>query len=213
MIAQASRPGAALSGHHAAAGPPACGLGAEPAGKGTSCRPRLAWSSAGFASVRDLYHCGRTRHNWHYVVPTWRSHLLASMAHRVAKGLVGGCALLLGVTVTGCGAPQYTYVANSSQSTYFKVPHGWHQISGGALQKAMEAVRYPARCMAGRVRGGQVAQRQRLPVLRRGPAVRVRRDRHAHLGREPGPVLQRAARLLPAGHLHRAPERARRVTR
>ena len=65
---------------------------------------------------------------------------MASMAHRVAKGLVGGCALLLGVTVAGCGAPQYTYVANSNQSTYFKVPHGWHQISGGALQKAMEQV-------------------------------------------------------------------------
>jgi hypothetical protein len=59
------------------------------------------------------------------------------MAHRVAKGLVGGCALLLGVTVTGCGAPQYTYVANSSQSTYFKVPHGWHEIGTGALQKAI----------------------------------------------------------------------------
>ncbi len=65
---------------------------------------------------------------------------MASMAHRVAKGLVGGCALLLGVTVTGCGAPQYTYVANSSQSTYFKVPHGWHQINGNALQHAMEEV-------------------------------------------------------------------------
>jgi len=69
---------------------------------------------------------------------------LASMAHRVAKGLVGGCALLLGVTVTGCGAPQYTYVANSSQSTYFKVPHGWHQIGGSALQKVEAEVQYPA---------------------------------------------------------------------
>jgi len=65
---------------------------------------------------------------------------LASMAHRVAKGLVGGCALLLGVTLSGCGAPQYTYVANSSKSTYFKVPHGWHQINGDALQHAMEEV-------------------------------------------------------------------------
>ena len=60
------------------------------------------------------------------------------MAHRVVKGLVGGCALLLGVTVTGCGAPQYTYVANSSESTYFKVPHGWHQISPSSLGKAMQ---------------------------------------------------------------------------
>ena len=66
------------------------------------------------------------------------------MAHRVAKGLVGGCALLLGVTVTGCGAPQYTYVANSSKSTYFKVPNGWHKISGDALQKVEAEVQYPA---------------------------------------------------------------------
>jgi hypothetical protein len=69
---------------------------------------------------------------------------LASMAHRVAKGLVGGCAVLLGVAVAGCGAPQYTYVANSGQSTYFKVPHGWHQISGSSLQKAEAEVQYPA---------------------------------------------------------------------
>jgi hypothetical protein len=61
------------------------------------------------------------------------------MAHRVAKGLVGGCAVLLGVTVTGCGAPQYTYVANSSASTYFKVPYGWHKISDNALSAALKA--------------------------------------------------------------------------
>jgi hypothetical protein len=61
------------------------------------------------------------------------------MAHRVAKGLVGGCAVLLGVTVSGCGAPQYTYVANSSESTYFKVPNGWHQIGASALDKELQA--------------------------------------------------------------------------
>jgi hypothetical protein len=60
------------------------------------------------------------------------------MAHRVAKGLVGGCALLLGVTVTGCAAPQYTYVANSGQSTYFKVPNGWHQIGTSALDHELQ---------------------------------------------------------------------------
>jgi hypothetical protein len=62
---------------------------------------------------------------------------LASMAHRVAKGLVGGCAVLLGVVVTGCAAPQYTYVANSGANTYFKVPYAWHKISDSALQKAL----------------------------------------------------------------------------
>src|SRR5579864_180964 len=90
-----------------------------------------------FVSVRDLYHYGRRRHNWHYVVPTWRSHLLASMAHRVAKGLVGGCAVLLGVTVSGCAAPQYTYVANSGASTYFKVPNGWHKINDSSLANVL----------------------------------------------------------------------------
>jgi len=62
---------------------------------------------------------------------------LASKAHRVAKGLVGGCALLLGVTLSGCAAPQYTYVANSGQSTYFKVPNGWHKISDSSLSSEL----------------------------------------------------------------------------
>ena len=64
---------------------------------------------------------------------------MASMAHRVAKGLVGGCALLLGVMVSGCAAPQYTYVANSGANTYFKVPHTWHQIGPGALSAVLRA--------------------------------------------------------------------------
>ena len=38
--------------------------------------------------------------------------------------------------VSGCAAPQYTYVANSNANTYFKVPSGWHKISDSALQKA-----------------------------------------------------------------------------
>jgi hypothetical protein len=59
---------------------------------------------------------------------------LATKAHRVVRGLVGGCALLLGVTVAGCGAPQYTYVANSGANTYFKVPYGWQKISAAALK-------------------------------------------------------------------------------
>ena len=60
---------------------------------------------------------------------------MASKARRVVRGLVGGCALLVGVTVAGCGAPQYTYVANSGANTYFKVPYGWHQISAASLKK------------------------------------------------------------------------------
>jgi hypothetical protein len=35
-------------------------------------------------------------------------------------GLVGALA--------ACGNPQYTYVKNSSEKTYFKIPAGWHKI-------------------------------------------------------------------------------------
>jgi hypothetical protein len=66
---------------------------------------------------------------------------LASKAHRVVQGLVGGCALLLGVTLTGCAAPQFTYIANSGTagtSTYFKVPYGWHKISDTSLSKELK---------------------------------------------------------------------------
>ena len=58
---------------------------------------------------------------------------MASKAHRVRQGLVGACAILLGVVLSGCLAPQYTYVANSSTNTYFKVPNGWHKISDSSL--------------------------------------------------------------------------------
>ena len=64
---------------------------------------------------------------------------MASKAHRVRQGLVGGCAiLLLGVVLSGCLAPQYTYVANSSTNTYFKVPNGWHKISDSSLSDELK---------------------------------------------------------------------------
>jgi hypothetical protein len=65
---------------------------------------------------------------------------LASKAHRVTQGLVGGCALLLGVILSGCAAPQFTYVANSGASTYFKVPYAWHKISNSSLATEMKTV-------------------------------------------------------------------------
>ena len=64
---------------------------------------------------------------------------MASKARRVARGLVGGCVLLLGVAVSGCAAPQYTYVANSGQGTYFKVPYDWHKISDSSLSSELRA--------------------------------------------------------------------------
>jgi hypothetical protein len=43
------------------------------------------------------------------------------------------------VVLSGCLAPQYTYVANSSTNTYFKVPNGWHKISDSALSNELKS--------------------------------------------------------------------------
>jgi hypothetical protein len=51
--------------------------------------------------------------------------------------IVGLWMVLLALAVAGCAAPQFTYVTNSSQHTYFKVPSGWRQISAGALAAAV----------------------------------------------------------------------------
>jgi hypothetical protein len=58
--------------------------------------------------------------------------------------LIGGfTSLLMGafatVGLSGCGAPAYTYVADSSAKTYYKVPSQWHQISQHDIDAALRA--------------------------------------------------------------------------
>ena len=65
-------------------------------------------------------------------------------AFRSTRGLAGGFTLLLVAVLTtiglsGCGAAQYTYVADSSAGTFYKVPHDWHQISSQSLSDALQA--------------------------------------------------------------------------
>jgi hypothetical protein len=45
------------------------------------------------------------------------------------KFLVVGAILV----VAACGAPEFTYVKNSGQKTYFKVPHEWHETGTDSL--------------------------------------------------------------------------------
>jgi hypothetical protein len=58
---------------------------------------------------------------------------LASKTSRLGKVLGGLGVLLAAGTAAGCAAPQFTYVADSSANTYFKVPYSWHQISDVSL--------------------------------------------------------------------------------
>jgi hypothetical protein len=65
-------------------------------------------------------------------------------AFRSTRGLVGGLGLLFVAVIattglTACGAPAYTYVADSAAGTYYKVPAGWHQISQQQLNAALQA--------------------------------------------------------------------------
>jgi hypothetical protein len=69
---------------------------------------------------------------------------LTKRAFRWVRGLTGGLAfLLIGALVTvglsACGSPAFTYVADSSAQTYYKVPSEWHQISQSDLNAALKA--------------------------------------------------------------------------
>jgi hypothetical protein len=69
---------------------------------------------------------------------------LTKRAFRSARGLTGGLTFLLmgalaTVGLSACGSPAYTYVADSSAGTYYKVPSQWHQISQQDLNAALKA--------------------------------------------------------------------------
>ena len=58
---------------------------------------------------------------------------MASKTSRFAKVLGGLGVLLAAGAAAGCAAPQFTYIADSSANTYFKVPYSWHRISDVSL--------------------------------------------------------------------------------
>jgi hypothetical protein len=50
---------------------------------------------------------------------------------------LGGVALALTAVLAGCAVPRYTYVDNTSQNTFFKVPYTWSPVKSSALVKAL----------------------------------------------------------------------------
>jgi hypothetical protein len=42
--------------------------------------------------------------------------------------------VVVGLSVAGCLAPQYTYVSDNADNAYFKVPPSWHQVNESSLQ-------------------------------------------------------------------------------
>jgi hypothetical protein len=58
---------------------------------------------------------------------------------RIGQVLSGLGALVVAIAVAGCAAPQFTYVADGSANTNFKVPYGWHKISDVSLSQQLKA--------------------------------------------------------------------------
>jgi hypothetical protein len=50
---------------------------------------------------------------------------------------VAGLVLLAAALIAGCGAPAYTYVKNSANHMYVKIPASWHSIDQKALDSAI----------------------------------------------------------------------------
>lgn len=58
----------------------------------------------------------------------------------VKRAIHVGAAIAVAAVIAAagaCGAPEFTYVKNSGQKTYFKVPHEWHQIDTDDLDDAL----------------------------------------------------------------------------
>jgi hypothetical protein len=52
--------------------------------------------------------------------------------YRVASVITLG--LIMGLCAAACAAPEYTYVADSGDNAYFKVPPSWHPVSASSLE-------------------------------------------------------------------------------
>ncbi len=50
---------------------------------------------------------------------------------------LGSFGLVALTLLAGCGAPEYTYVTNSADRTYLRIPHSWQPIDERALDEAI----------------------------------------------------------------------------
>lgn len=59
------------------------------------------------------------------------------MVKRAVRAGAAAIAVAVVVVAGGCAAPEFTYVKNSGQKTYFKVPHEWHAIGTRSLDDVL----------------------------------------------------------------------------
>lgn len=61
---------------------------------------------------------------------------MAVRADGRGRALGGWGLVLAAVLLAGCGAPEYTYVTNSADHTYLKVPRSWQPVDQASLEHA-----------------------------------------------------------------------------
>src|SRR6266567_3775084 len=64
---------------------------------------------------------------------------VASRTHRVSAFLAWGCALFLGIGLSGCASFQDTGVSDPTGHVRFTVPDGWRQIGASALAAELKS--------------------------------------------------------------------------
>jgi hypothetical protein len=64
---------------------------------------------------------------------------LARKTSRIGQVLCGLGAFVTAIAVAGCAAPQFTYVTDGNDNTYFKVPYGWHKIDDKSLAQQLKS--------------------------------------------------------------------------
>src|SRR5215472_3759987 len=77
---------------------------------------------------------------WHSRRRTDVGGLMPTMSRLFRRAVPWTCLLLAAVTAAGCGTPGFTYAADTSAGTYFKVPFGWHKIDAASLTSQFNSV-------------------------------------------------------------------------
>jgi hypothetical protein len=64
---------------------------------------------------------------------------VASRTHRVPARLAWGCALVLGIGLSGCASSQYAGVSDAAGDVHFTVPGSWRPIGAAALAAELQS--------------------------------------------------------------------------
>ena len=56
---------------------------------------------------------------------------------RLRRRAVWAAVMVVVAVLAGCGAPEYTYVTNSTDRTYLRIPNSWQPIDERALDEAI----------------------------------------------------------------------------